>query len=425
MMPDYSLDTLSIHAGEQADATAGALSPPIPPSVAYKLPGLGRELFETLLMDSPDGNFAYSRWDQPTTRVLEEKVAALEGGEAALATASGMAAISALLFTFLKNGDHVVASEVCYAAAMELFGEHLPVRGIEATTVDTSDPDAVREAIQCNTRLLYVETPANPILRLSDIGLMAEIARDAGIMLAIDSTWAGPCLQRPLELGADYVIHSATKYLNGHGDALGGVIVGSRDGIHRIRKEALVHLGGVMSPFNAWLIARGMSTLPLRMARHSESALEVATFLQGHPAVKRVVYPGLSSHPQHELAGRQMSAGGGMISIQLKRGIEAAISLAEKARLFTYATSLGHARSLWFYYPSDMYVDGVSYLSNMQKTRFREWMGDGVVRLSVGLESPRDLIADLDKALNARTIKGKGCRKHMICFDVWRRRLLN
>ena len=335
-------------------------------------------------------------------------MAALEGAQAALATASGMAAISALLFTFLKSGDHVVASEVCYAAAMELFGEHLPARGIEATTVDTSDPDAVRSAIRDNTRLLYVETPANPILRLSDIRLMAQIARAAKILLAIDSTWAGPCLQRPIELGADYVIHSATKYLNGHGDALGGVIVGPRDGIHQIRKTALVHLGGVMSPFNAWLIARGMSTLPLRMARHSESAQTLAEFLQGHPAVERVVYPGLASHPQHELAGRQMAAGGGMITLQLKRGIEAAISMAEKARLFTYATSLGHARSLWFYYPSDLYVDAVPYLSDAQKKRFRAWIGDGIVRLSVGLEDPDDLMADSGPGAECAHHQGRG-----------------
>jgi cystathionine beta-lyase/cystathionine gamma-synthase len=410
-MPEYSRDTLAIHAGEKADPTTGALTPPIHTSVAYRLPGLGLKLFETLMMDSPDGDFAYSRWDQPTARVLEEKIATLEGGEAALATASGMAAISALLFTHLKGGDHVVASEVCYAAAMELFGTHLPARGIETTSVDTSDPEAVRQAIQPNTRLLYVETPANPILRLTDIRLMAQIARDARIALAVDSTWAGPCLQRPIELGADYVIHSATKYLNGHGDALGGVIIGPAAGIHRIRKEGLVHLGGVMSPFNAWLIARGMSTLPLRMARHSSNAQTLAEFLQGHPAVRRVIYPGLESHPQHDLAGRQMSAGGGMITLQLARGIESAISLAEKARLFTYATSLGHARSLWFYYPADLYVDAVPYLSESQKKRFRQWIGDGIVRLSVGLEDPGDLMADLDMALNARSIKGIGLSK--------------
>jgi cystathionine beta-lyase/cystathionine gamma-synthase len=222
----------------------------------------------------------------------------------------------------------------------------------------------------------------------------------------VDSTWASPYLQRPLQLGADYVIHSATKYLNGHGDALGGILIGPAKGIHQIRKDALVHLGGAISPFNAWLIARGLVTLPLRMARHCDSALTVARFLEGHPNVVRVFYPGLESHPHHQLAHRQMTAFGGMLTFQLRQGLGAAITLAEKVRLFTYATSLGHARSLLFYYPTDLYVDGAPYLDRRQKARIREWMGDGIVRVSVGLEDPHDLMADLDQALRARTVKG-------------------
>jgi len=289
---------------------------------------------------------------------------------------------------------------------VELFGVHLPRQGIEVSLVDTSDLAQVQEAMRPNTKMVYVETPANPILRISDIRALAQIAHRTGALLAVDSTWASPCLQRPLALGADYVIHSATKYLNGHGDALGGVIVGPDDGVHRIRKEALVHLGGALSPFNAWLIARGMITLPLRMARHSASALTVARFLEQHPAVSRVVYPGLESHPHHELARRQMSGFGGMLAFQLKRGLGAAITLAEKIKLFTYATSLGHARSLLFYYPTDMYVDAAPYLDAEQKARIREWTGDGIVRVSVGLEEPDDLIADMDQALRARSVKG-------------------
>jgi cystathionine beta-lyase/cystathionine gamma-synthase len=416
-MPDLSLDTLAIHAGEAPDRETGALTAPIHTSAAFQLPGFGPKLFDALTMASPDSPYGYVRWGHPTARMLEEKVAALEGpalspaggregGEAALALASGMAAVSAVLFTFLEGGDHVVASEVCYAGSVELFGLHLPRQGIEVSLVDTSDLDQARAALQPNTRMVYVETPANPILRLSDIQALAEIAHDAGALLVVDSTWATPCLQRPLALGADYVIHSATKYLNGHGDALGGVIVGPAEGVHRIRKEALVHLGGAMSPFNAWLIARGLVTLPLRMARHSESASIVARFLEGHPAVSRVVYPGLESHPHHDLARRQMSGFGGMLTFQLKRGLGAAITLAEKIRLFTYATSLGHARSLLFYYPTDLYIDAVPYLTDAQKARIREWMGEGIVRASVGLEEPQDLIADLDQALRARTVKG-------------------
>ena len=405
-MGDLSLDTLAIHAGEEPDPGTGALTPPIHTSAAYKLPGFGPKLFDALLMESHQSPYAYVRWAHPTARMLEEKVTALEGGEAALAVASGMAAISAVMFTFLNSGDHLVASEVCYAGAVELFGVHLPRRGVEVSLVDTSDIDQVRAAVRENTKLIYVETPANPILRIADIEVLAGLAHEVQAQLVVDSTWAGPCLQRPLELGADYVVHSATKYLNGHGDVLGGVIVGPVDGIHRIRKEALVHLGGAMSPFNAWLIARGMATLPLRMARHSQSALKVARFLEGHPAVSDVVYPGLESHPHHDLASRQMSAFGGMLTFQLKHGLGAAITLAEKISLFEYATSLGHARSLLFYYPTDLYFDAVSYLDADQKARIREWVGEGIVRVSVGLEDPQDLIADLDQALRAKTVKG-------------------
>jgi methionine-gamma-lyase len=413
-MADLSLDTIAIHAGEQPDPVTGALTPAMHMSAAFQLPGLGPKLFDALTMDSEDAPYAYARWSNPTTRALEAKIAALEapaaGGSrediAALALASGMASVSALLFTFLKTGDHLAASEVCYAGSVELFGLYLAQHGIQVSLVDTSDLVQVQAALRPETRMVYVETPANPILRIADIEALAAIAHQAGALLAVDSTWAGPCLQRPLALGADYVIHSATKYLNGHGDALGGVIVGPSEGIHRLRKEALVHLGGTLSPFNAWLIARGLATLPLRMARHCENALTLARFLEDHPAVSRVFYPGLYNHPHHDLARQQMSAYGGMITFQLKKGLGAAIALAEKISLFTYATSLGHARSLIFYYPTDLYIDAVSYLTDDQKAGIRQWTGDGIVRVSAGLEDAQDLMADLDQALRARTVKG-------------------
>lgn len=401
-----ALSTLAVHAGEEPDPTTGALTPGIQMSAAFRLPGFGPSLFDALTMESTEPPFAYARWGNPTARALEEKLAALEGGEATLALATGMAAVSALCFTFLKEGDHVIASEVCYAGSVELFGVYLPRQGIEVSLVDTSDLRQVREALRPNTRLLFVETPANPVLRISDIPALAGIAHEAKALLAVDSTWATPCLQRPLAMGADFVVHSATKYLNGHGDALGGAIVGPAAGLHQVRKEALVHLGGAISPFNAWLIMRGLATLPLRMARHSETGLQIARFLEGHPAVSCVVYPGLESHPHHELAARQMSAGGGMLTFQLKGGLGAAITLAERIRLFTYATSLGHARSLLFYYPTDLYVDAASYLDTQQKARIREWTGEGLVRVSVGLEDAGDLVADLDQALHARSPKG-------------------
>jgi methionine-gamma-lyase len=413
------LETLALHAGEEPDPQTGALRLPLHMAASFKLPGFGRRLFDALFMESDEPPHAYSRWSNPTLRALEERLAALEGlgagsqacPVAAVVTATGMAAVSALLLTFLAQGDHVIASEVCYAGSVELFGEHLPQLGIEVSLVDTSDLAAVEAALRPETRLVYVETPANPILRIADIPALAEVAHGAGTLLAVDSTFAGPTIQRPLSLGADYVVHSLTKYLNGHGDALGGVVVGPRKGIRRIRKEMLVHLGGAMSPFNAWLIQRGLATLPLRMARHSHNALEVARFLEEHPRVKRVVYPGLESHPHHELARYQMAAGGqpefgGMLTFQLKGGLGAAITLAEKIRIFQYATSLGHAHSLLFYYPTDLYVDAAPYLSAGQKAGIRAWMGDGIVRASVGLEDAGDLITDLDQALRGRTFKG-------------------
>jgi methionine-gamma-lyase len=403
----YELETLALHAGEEPDPHSGALRLPIQMATSFKLPGFGPRLFDALLLESDKPPHAYTRWSNPTLRALEERMAALEGAKGAVVTATGMAAVSAVLLTFLSQGDHVVASEVCYAGSVELFGEHLPRLGIEVSLVDTSDVEQVLAALRPNTKIVYVETPANPILRISDIAALAEVAHEAGAKLVVDSTWAGPTLQRPLELGADYVVHSLTKYLNGHGDALGGIVLGPLKGTQRIRKEMLIHLGGAMSPFNAWLIQRGLATLPLRMERHCQNAMEVARFLEAHPKVKRVVYPGLESHPHHELARWQMANGfGGMLTFQLKGGLGAAITLSEKIKLFQYATSLGHAHSLLFYYPTDLYVDAVSYLDGAQKARIREWMGDGIVRASIGLENVRDLIADLDQALRGRTFKG-------------------
>jgi methionine-gamma-lyase len=402
----YEIETLAVHAGEEPDPGTGALRTPLHLAASYQLPGFGPKLFDALMIEGDEPPHAYTRWSNPTLRALEQRLAALEGAEAGVAVASGMAAISALVLTLLSEGDHLIASEVCYAGSVELFGEHLPRLGIDVSLVDTSDVDQVRAAIKPNTRLITIETPTNPILRVSDISALAQVAQEAGVPLVVDSTFAGPTLQRPLELGADFVAHSLTKYLSGHGDVLGGVVLGSKKDCQRIRKEMLIHLGGAMSPFNAWLIQRGLMTLPLRMERHCQNALEVARFLEVHPRVSRVVYPGLESHPHHDLAQRQMSGYGGMLTFQPKGGLGAAITLAEKIRLFKYATSLGHAHSLLFYYPTDLYVDAAPYLSDAQKSGIREWMGEGIVRVSVGLENVQDLIADLDQALRGRTFKG-------------------
>ena len=414
-MDKLNFSTLAVHAGEDPDPESGAMRLPIDMATTFKLPPFGPGLIDALSLDSPHPAHAYTRWSNPTLRALEERLTSLETVSLppekrkkfdAVVTASGMAAVSALLLTLLSKGDHVIASEICYAGSVELFGQHLPRFGVEVTLVDTADLDQVRAALRPNTRLVYTETPANPILRISDIHALAGISHAAGVPLAVDSTWASPALQQPLALGADFVVHSLTKYINGHGDALGGVVIGLQKEVQRVRKEMLVHLGGALSPFNAWLIMRGVVTLPLRMKQHSESALKVAQYLESHPKVTRVVYPGLASHPHHALASRQMSAYGGMITFQLKGGLGAAITLSEKIRVFHYATSLGHAHSLLFYYPTDMVVDAVTYLTSEQKRSIREWTGDGIIRASVGLEDPNDLIADLDQALRGRTVRG-------------------
>jgi canavanine-gamma-lyase len=413
-MDEFDFETLAVHAGEEADPGTGALRLPIDMATTFKLPKFGGKLMDALLLETSRAPHAYTRWSNPTLRALEDRLVALEAPKGlpdgskvtAVVTATGMAAVSALAFTFLSKGDHIIASEVCYAGSVELFGLHLPRFGIEVSLVDTSDLQQVRDAIRSNTKLIYAETPANPILRISDISALAELAHSTSAKLVVDSTWASPALQRPFALGADFVLHSLTKYMNGHGDALGGVVLGREEDILKIRRDMLVHLGGAMSPFNAWLILRGLVTLPLRTKQHCESAQKVAEFLESHPKVSRVVYPGLDSHPHHELAARQMTGFGGMLTFQLKGGLGAAITMSEKIKLFSYATSLGHAHSLLFYYPTDLYVDAATYLTDAQKKSIREWTGDGIIRASIGLESADDLIADLDQALRGRTLRG-------------------
>ncbi|MGB6836499.1 MAG: PLP-dependent aspartate aminotransferase family protein [Dehalococcoidia bacterium] len=398
-MSEYRFDTQAVHAGQEPDPATGSVTPPIYMTTTFKLPEPGPRLMDALFLRGDQPPHVYTRWSNPSLRTLEEKMAALEGAEAGLAFASGMAAVSSVLFTFLGAGDHVVASDVCYAGTVELIALHAGRYGIEVSLVDTSDAEAVRRALRSNTRLVYIETPANPILRLTDVAALADIAHQAGVPLVVDSTFATPVLQRPLSLGADFVLHSATKYLGGHGDALGGIVVGAGEGIHKIRQGMLIHLGGAMSPFNAWLINRGLATLSLRIQKHQESALAVARFLEEHPRVRRVLYPGLESHPQHDLARRQMLGFGGMVVAQMD--METAASLVQQVRVFTYATSLGDYQSLLFYYPTELYVDSATYLDADQKRAYREWAGDGIMRISIGLEDPQDLIADLDQALGS------------------------
>lgn len=394
-------ETLAVHAGAGPEEGNPALVRPVQMSASFALPEFGPELFDALLLESDRPAHAYSRWSNPGLRSLEDKLAALEDGEAAMVTATGMAAVSAVILGLLKKGDHLVAQELCYVGSQELFGEHLQNYAIDVSLVDTSDLGQVEAALQPNTKMIYVETPSNPLLRIADIKALAAIANRVGATLVVDSTYATPYLQKPLALGADLVIHSLTKFINGHGDALGGVVIGSQPVIKELRKKMLVHLGGAASPFNAWLIARGATTLPLRMEKHCANAMTLAGFLKKHPAVEKVIYPGLPDHPHHQVAARQMSGYGGMLTFQLRDGLSAAIKMAEKIKVFTYATSLGHPHSLIFYYPTDLYIDQAAYLKESQKMTIREqWMGEGIVRVSVGLENIDDLIEDLEAALS-------------------------
>jgi methionine-gamma-lyase len=347
----------------------------------------------------PDAPFVYTRWGNPTVRQLEEKLAALEGAEAGIGFASGMAAISALLTHLVHPGDHLIMSDVAYAGASELVSGIVARCGVEVSRVDLSDLAALKAALRPETRLVYAETPANPILRLTDVEAVAGVVHEAGARFVVDSTFATPVGLRPLELGADYVLHSLTKYIGGHGDAVGGALLGPAEDLAAIRRGPGIHVGGALSPFNAWLIMRGTATLPVRMRAHAEGALAVARFLEDHPRVTKVLYPGLPSHPQYDLARRQMKNASGMVSFQTEDGPATARRLARELRTVHYAVSLGHHRSLVVYLQTADLMRTSFRMSAEQEAAYRTYAGDGLFRLSVGLEDAADIIADLDRAL--------------------------
>jgi canavanine-gamma-lyase len=389
--------TRAVHAGEEPDPHTGATAPNLVMSATFLVDPATSFSAVDLTADTPH---VYSRWSNPTLAQLETKLAVLEGGEAALSFATGMAASSGLFLHLLKPGDHMVVSDVCYAGVSEVVNEKLQGLGVEVTRADLSDLDEARRALRPDTRLLFVETPANPILRLADIRALAELAHGVGAEVVADSTFSTPIATRPIELGADYVIHSLTKYLGGHGDALGGAVIGRAKPLVGLRRDAVIHLGGALSPFNAWLILRGMATLPIRMAAHEENALAVARFLESHPAVRRVIYPGLPSHPQHELARRQMENFSGMLTFQtVEDGPAVARKMADRFQVIQVAVSLGHQRSLVFYIGTEAMARTSFRLDDEHLERYRTFAGDGVLRMSVGLEDPADICEDLDRAL--------------------------
>ncbi len=389
--------TLAIHAGEAPDPVTRASSPNLVMSTTYIVDTDTKFSVEGLQENDP---WIYTRWGNPTVHQLEQKLAALEEAETAVAFASGMGAITTLLFHLLRPGDHAVVSDVAYAALSEITNDMIPEYGIEITKVNTSDNEAVKNAIRPNTKLVYIETPCNPLLRLTDIQAVAALAHAAGAKLAVDSTFATPLATKPLQLGADFVIHSLTKYIGGHGDALGGAILGSKADLTPLRKKTAIRFGGTLSPFNAWLILRGAATFPLRMRAHQENALKVAQYLENHPKVERVIYPGLPSHPQYELAKRQMKNFSGMLTFRVKDGAAQAKIFAEKLQIIHYAVSLGHHRSLIFYLNgNDLLQTSFKFSTPEQLASWKEFAGDGLFRVSIGLEDADDLIKDLEQAL--------------------------
>ena len=373
--------TRAIHAGQEPEPETGAIMPPIFQTSTYVQPDVAQ----------PKKGYDYARVQNPTREALERMVAALEGGKHGIAFASGLSAIESVVKR-LSAGDHIVSEENTYGGVTRMFTRVLAKLGLEFSFVDTRDPVRIREAMRPNTRLVHVETPTNPMMRICDLGAAADIAHQGGALLMVDNTFASPFNQRPLELGADVTVHSSTKYLNGHSDIIGGILAVNDDElaeeIHFVRKST----GAVPGPMDAWLCLRGIKTLHVRMDRHNANGLAVARHLEAHPAVKRVIYPGLESHPQHELASSQMLGFTGMVAVDLGDPKQAR-ALATGTRIFQLAESLGGVESL-------ISIPALQTHASVPK-ELRDVMGvtEGLVRLSVGIEDLQDLIEDLDQAL--------------------------
>ena len=373
-------NTRAIHAGQEADPATGAVIPPVHLTTTYKQDGVG----------GLRGGYEYSRSGNPTRTALHEALAALEKGTTALAFASGLAAEDTLLRTVCEPGSHVVLGGDAYGGTYRLISKVLSRWGVEHTPADLNDADALRAAMRPTTRVIWCETPSNPLLNLADIGLTASVAHDNGAVLVVDNTFASPYLQRPLTLGADVVVHSTTKYLGGHSDVVGGALV-CRDA-ELGERLAFNHnaMGAVASPFDAWIVLRSLKTLGVRMDRHCANAARVVDFLVGHPAVARVLYPGLPDHPGHDIAAKQMTGFGGMVSFRLRDGEDAALKVCERTELFTLAESLGGVESL---------IEHPGRMTHASAAGSPLEVPGDLVRLSVGIEDAEDLLADLDQAL--------------------------
>ena len=377
--PGFS--TRAIHAGQEPDPTTGAVAVPIYQTSTYAQDAVGKHR-----------GYEYSRTANPTRAALETCVAALEGGAHGLAFASGMAAEAAVM-QLLKPGDHTVAVDDLYGGTYRLFRRVLEPMGLVFSFVDGSDLTAVEKSLTDRTRMVWVESPTNPLLKLVDIEAVSKLAHARQALLVVDNTFMSPYFQRPLSLGADIVVHSSTKYLGGHSDVIGGTLVVNRDDLFERLAFLQNAVGGVPGPMDAWLVLRGIKTLAVRMREHDSNARLVAEFLRGHRQVARVFYPGLADHPQRDLARRQMSGFGGMISFEVKGGLEPARRVVERTHLFTLAESLGGVESL-IELPAAM-----THASIPAETRRAHGVADGLVRVSVGIEDAADLISDLDQAL--------------------------
>lgn len=374
-------DTKVVRAGIRPDPTTGSIVPPLYQTATYVLEEVGR-----------DRGFDYTRSSNPTRQMLEEQLATIEGGKYGVCFASGMAAVDSCL-KLLKAGDHVVCSDDVYGGVSRHFNNILIKYDISFTYVDTSSPDKVREAIRPATRLLWIETPTNPLLKVTDLEAMGKIAKEKGLLYGVDSTFATPVFLRPLEFGADMVVHSTTKYLSGHNQLIGGIVITNREDIFEDMKFVQKTIGAVPSPFDCWLTMLGVKTLHLRMERHTSNAQVVAEFLEGHPKVEKVVYPGLASHPQHDIARAQMDGFGGMISFELVGGISAGRTVMNSVKLCALAESLGAVETM-ITHPATM-----THVDVPKEERHARGLTDGLVRLSVGIEDPEDIVADLKQAL--------------------------
>lgn len=374
-------DTKVVRAAIKPDPTTGAIVPPLYQTATYVLPEVGRDL-----------GFDYTRSANPTRQLLEENLAAIEGGKYGVCFASGMAAVDSCM-KILSAGDHVVCSDDVYGGVSRHFDNILVRYGLEFTYVNSSEPEEVKAAIKSNTKMLWVETPTNPLLKVSDLEAMAKIAKEHDLIYGVDSTFATPVFLRPLEFGADIVMHSTTKYISGHNQLIGGILITNRDDIFEEMKYVQKTIGAVPSPFDCWLTLLGVKTLHLRMAKHTENGQIIAEFLEAHPKVAKVIYPGLPSHPQHEIAKAQMSGYSGMISFELTGGIQAGKAVMNNVKLCALAESLGAVETM-ITHPATM-----THADVPAADRHARGLTDGLVRISVGIEDPEDIMTDLEQAL--------------------------